>query len=92
MKKLLFLFFLISILGFSQTGDKTISNVEVRGSWYYIYDEKGKKIGSFSTNLGKLEGFGNDFIVLGKGSWYYLYDEKGKKYGSVSKSVGKIVS
>jgi hypothetical protein len=69
-----------------------ISNIEKKGSWYHIYNEKGKKIKTLSDNIGKIEGFGSTFFVVSKGSWYYLYDENGKRYQTLSDSTGKIIS
>lgn len=57
-----------------------ISGVQDAGSWYYIFDDSGKKIATMPKNLtGEVLGFGVDFIVARNGSWYYTYDEKGKK-------------
>ena len=45
-----------------------ISNIDSRGSWYDIYDEKGKKTKSLSTSIGDIEGFGADFFVVSRHS------------------------
>ena len=36
-----------------------ISNIERRSAWYDIYNEKGKKETTVSSNIGELEGFGS---------------------------------
>jgi hypothetical protein len=69
-----------------------ISNIEKKGSWYHIYNEKGKKFKTLSENIGKLEGFSSSFFIVSKGSWYYLYDETGKRYKTLSSSTGEIIS
>jgi hypothetical protein len=69
-----------------------ISNIEKKGSWYHIYNEKGQKIKTLSESIGKLEGFSSIFFIVSKGSWYYLYDENGKRYRTLSSSTGKIIS
>ena len=58
-----------------------ISDVQEKGSWFYIIDSNGKKTATLATSTGDLMGIGIDFIVLLKGSWYYTYDENGKKIG-----------
>jgi hypothetical protein len=69
-----------------------ISNIEKKGAWYHIYNEKGKKIKSLSGAIGKLEGFSSTFFIISKGAWYYLYDENGKRYKTLSSSTGEIIS
>jgi hypothetical protein len=69
-----------------------ISSIEKKGAWYYIYNEKGKKIKSLSGNIGQLEGFSANFFIISKGAWYYLYDENGKRYKTLSNSIGEIRS
>jgi hypothetical protein len=69
-----------------------ISNIEKKGSWYYIYNEKGKKIKTMSGSIGEIEGFSSTFFIVSKGSWYYFYDENGKHYKTLSNSTGKILS
>jgi hypothetical protein len=69
-----------------------ISNIEKKGAWYHIYNEKGKKIKSLSNAIGKLEGFSSTFFIISKGAWYYLYNENGKRYKTLSSSTGEIIS
>jgi len=75
------------------TQAQNISYVESTRSWYYIYDEGGKKIGSLSSNVGELVGFGSEFLIVKTNSWYYLYDGKGRKLKALSRSsIGEVVA
>jgi len=69
-----------------------ISNIEKHGSWYEIYDEKGKKTKTLSATIGEVEGFGRDFFVVSRSAWIELYDEGGRKYKTLPASIGNIVS
>lgn len=72
---------------------QSISFVESTGSWYYIYDETGKKTATLSSSVGELAGYSSEFIIIKTNSWYYLYDIKGRKFKTLSASyVGEIVS
>lgn len=71
---------------------RAISNIEKKGTWYYIYNEKGKKYKTLSANIGDVKGFSSNFFIVSKGSWYYLYDENGKHYKTMSNSIGEIIS
>ena len=55
-----------------------ISMIERHGSWYDIFDERGKKTKSVSESIGELMGHSSSFFVALKGSWYDLYDGQGK--------------
>jgi hypothetical protein len=70
-----------------------ISYVEETKSWYYVYDEQGKKIGGLSRgSVGELKGWGSDFIVAKYYSYYRIYDAKGKVLKAMNASdVGEIV-
>lgn len=57
-----------------------ISIIERHGSWYDIYDERGKKQKTLPEHIGMLLGWGTRFFIVQKGSWYELYDEPCKKY------------
>ena len=65
-----------------------ISDVQTKGSWYYIIDSSGKKSATLAASTGDLMGIGMDFIVLQKGSYYYTHDEKAKRIGTLSVSSG----
>ena len=72
---------------------QSISHIETTRSWYYIYDQDGKKTKALSTSIGELQGFSATFFVVKSGSWYYLYDAKGNKTKSLSTStVGEVLS
>lgn len=57
-----------------------ISDVQLKGSWYTVFDDDGSKIKDLPvSSVGELCGNGSDFIVFLKGSWYGIYDEDGKR-------------
>lgn len=56
-----------------------ISDVQTKGSYYFVFDEKGKKISQLLTSLGELRGIASDFFVVEKGSYYVTYDSDSKK-------------
>ena len=70
-----------------------ISHIEATQSWYYIYDQDGKKIKTLSASIGELQGFCSSFFIVKNGSWYHIYNAKGNKTKTLSaSSVGKILS
>lgn len=70
-----------------------ISYIETTKSWYYIYDESGKKMKTFITNIGELKGYSASIFVVKNGSWIYVYDAKGNKIKTMSESsAGKVLS
>ncbi len=69
-----------------------ISSIERRGSYYEIFDERGKKIQNVSNSLGELLGWSDSFFVLLKGSYYVTYDERGRFLYRISSSLGNFVS
>ena len=70
-----------------------IGHIDRDGSWFYIYDETGRRITSFSRTRGELQGYSSEFIILKSGSWYYLYDAHGRRINSLSVShIGEILS
>ncbi len=72
---------------------QSISYIETTRSWYYIYDQNGKKIKTLSTNIGELKGFSASIFVVKNGSWIYVYDAKGNKVATLSESsTGKVLS
>lgn len=76
-------------ISFGQS-EKSISSIEQKGSWYYIYDEKGHHLRSFSATSCELVGYGTDWYIVKRGSWYCFYDIKGHQYKSMSTSSGEI--
>ena len=91
MKKVLFIMLmLLPAIGMKA---QSISHIETTKSWYYIYDQNGKKTRTLSTNIGVLQGFSASFFIVKNGVWYYIYDATGKKTKTLSESsVGKVLS
>lgn len=73
---------------------QSISHIEKTKSWYYIYDQNGKKIKILSTSQGELKGYSSTFYIIKQGSGFYItYDVSGKRLHTFSIStVGEIVS
>ena len=72
---------------------QSISHIETTKSWYYIYDQDGKKIKTLSSTIGELQGFCSTFFVVKSGPWFFIYDANGKKTKALSEStVGKVLS
>ena len=87
--------FLICIFFSLQNADaQTISHIEQNNSWYYIYDQDGKKIKTLSTSQGTIVAHGSSFYILRQGnSFYVCYDVNGKRLCCLSVSyVGDIIS
>ena len=76
--KQLFLLFVLLLSGICSRA-QGISHIEATKSWYYIYDQNGKKTKALSTNIGELQGFGASIFIVKSGSWYYIYDAKGQQ-------------
>jgi ParB family chromosome partitioning protein len=55
-----------------------ISYIETTSSWHYVYDEKGKKVYTFSTSQGEVVAYSESFYIVKNGSWYYTCNAKGK--------------
>ncbi len=72
---------------------QSIGYIETTKSWYYIYDQNGKKIRTVSTNQGELKGYSSSFYLLKEGSAFYVtVDVSGKRLHTFSvSSVGEIV-
>ena len=45
---------LLNVVGMTP---QSISHIEITKSWYYIYDQYGKKIKTLSTSQGELKGY-----------------------------------
>ncbi|MBQ8049967.1 MAG: SLAP domain-containing protein [Bacteroidaceae bacterium] len=71
-----------------------ISYIETTRSWYYVYDEDGKRIRSFSTSQGRLVTYTSSFYIIRQGNSYYIiYDASGKRITSLGVNVvGEILS
>lgn len=62
-----------------------IGNAVQRGSFVYIYDEKGRQIGSVSAGSGKddgLKGYTSTTVNIRRGSFIYTHNEKGRQISS----------
>ena len=82
MKKLLLS--IVLLLSVANLKAQSISHIETTKSWYYIYDQDGKKIKTLSTSQGELKGYSSSFYIIKQGSAFYItYDVN---------SVGEILS
>ncbi len=92
LKRLLLCIFMSIFTFMSQA--QSIGYIETTKSWYYVYDENGKRVHSFSTSLGELQGYSSSFYILKQGSSFYvLYDANCHRITSLSVSaVGEILS
>ncbi len=72
---------------------QSISHIETTKSWYYIYDQNGKKIKTLSSSIGELKGYSSTFYIIKQGSGFYItYNVNGKQLHTFSAaSVGEIV-
>lgn len=84
----------IIISSFLATYAMNLSSIERSGSWYYLYDENGKKYATLSaSSVGEVKGWSGTFFVAQSGSWIYLFDANGKKYKTLSvSSVGDVIA
>lgn len=92
MKKLLLSIFLL--LSVANLQAQNISHIETTKSWYYIYDQDGKKIKTLSTSQGELKGYSSTFYIIKQGSAFYVtYDVNGKRLHTFgAASVGEILA
>ena len=92
MKKLLL--FIVMFLSVSGIQAQSISHIETTKSWYYIYDQDGKKIKTLSTSQGELKGFSSTFYIIKQGlAFYVTYDVNGKRLHTFgAASVGEILA
>lgn len=63
-----------------------IANAIQKGSFVYIYDEKGRQlacVGAGSQKGDGLTGYTSSTVNIRKGSFIYSYDEKGRQTGCV---------
>ncbi len=91
MKKLLTI--LVLLFSVANLHAQSISHIETTKSWYYIYDQTGKKIKTISTSQGELKGYSSTFYIITQGSAFYItYDAKGKRLHTFgADSVGEIL-
>lgn len=72
---------------------QSISYIETTSSWYYIYDQNGKKIKTMTKSIGELQGYSASFFIVKTSSWYYIYSPDGKVIRTLAISyVGEILS
>lgn len=90
-RHILFLIVLLCTIGMRA---QRISHIETTPSWYYVYDENGKRIRSFSTSQGRLVAYTASFYIIRQGnSFYVIYDASGKRITSLGVNVvGEILS
>lgn len=69
-----------------------ISSIEHRGSWYDVFDARGKKAKTISDNIGELMGWSDRFFIVMIGAWYDTYDEQGRRIKRISANIGNYVS
>ncbi|MBQ7245015.1 MAG: hypothetical protein IJS34_01435 [Alphaproteobacteria bacterium] len=50
-----------------------------RGSWVYVYDDKGHQLTSIP---GELHGFTSSTVSVKRGNWVYTFDEHGHQTGT----------
>lgn len=72
---------------------QSIGYIETTKSWYYIYDQSGKKIKTLSTSQGELKGYSSSFYIIKQGTAFYItYDVNGKRLHTFgASSVGEII-
>lgn len=92
MKKLLLTAMLM--LSFCSMSAQSISYIETTQSWYYIYDQDGRKIRTLSTSQGELKGYSSSFYIIKQGTAFYVtYDANGRRLHTFgASSVGEIVA
>jgi hypothetical protein len=82
------------LLSLSNLRAQSISHIETTKSWYYIYDQNGKKIKTLSTSQGELKGYSSTFYIIKQGSAFYVtYDVNGKRLHTFgAASVGETLA
>ncbi|QCP47889.1 hypothetical protein FAZ95_01030 [Trinickia violacea] len=64
-----------------------IGSAVQRGSFVYIYDEKGRQLRSLSAGNGPqygLKGYTSGTVNIRRGSFTFTYDERGRQKSSTS--------
>lgn len=64
-----------------------IGNAVQKGSFVYIYDERGHQIGTVNAGSGKndgLTGYTSSTVNVRRGSFIYTYNEKGRQISTTS--------
>ena len=72
---------------------ESIGYIETTKNWYYIYNQDGKKIRTFTTSQGELKGYSDTFYILKQGATFYMtYDVNGKRLHTFGAgSVGEVI-
>lgn len=72
---------------------EAIGYIETTKNWYYIYNQDGKKIRTFTTSQGELKGYSDTFYILKQGATFYMtYDVNGKRLHTFGAgSVGEVI-
>ena len=85
---------IVLLLSVANLQAQSISHIETTKSWYYIYDQNGKKIKTLSTSQGELKGYSSTFYIIKHGSAFYItYDVNGKRLHTFGVSgVGEILA
>ena len=82
----IFLIIAVMLLSAANLQAQSISYIETTKSWYYIYDQDGKKIKTLSTGQGELKGYSSTFYIIKQESAFYVtYDVQGKRLQDVLK-------
>lgn len=91
MRKLLFV--VVLLMSAFSIKAQSISHIETTKNWYYIYDQNGRKIKTFSTSQGELKGYSSTFYIIKQGSSFYItYDMKGNRLHTWgASSVGEVL-
>ncbi len=64
-----------------------IGNAVQRGSFVYVYDEKGRQLSALSAGGGPadgLKGYTGSTVSIRRGAFIYTYDERGRQLSSTS--------
>jgi hypothetical protein len=56
----------------------SIANAVIRGTQFFIYDEKGRQLGSGASQGGQIVGFTATTVSIKRGNMVYIYNEKGQ--------------
>ena len=59
-----------------------IGNAVQRGSWVYVYDERGNQTATIAAGTGAgdgLKGYTSSTVNVQRGSWIYSFNEKGNQ-------------
>ena len=69
-----------------------IANVEHDGSWFRVFDERGKEIAKMSAPRGaEVKGNAGDFFVVDDGNWIRTYSADAKEIAKMSKNKHQVV-